>query len=406
MKGFMFIGMGVGLIFFEWLAIVLLRRVFPLYRRRLVTVMYWVTVVGSLTLLLVSRYVDAGTFSQWLLTLGFWIVASPFLLLLVLPFAYAFLRLMRIRPSRPTESRRTLLKMASVAVPVLTYGTSGYSVFRSAGELEVRRYAVEVKDLPTELEGLRIAQLSDVHLGIFVSLEKVDEMLAMAEQELPDMLVITGDFIDAVNWTEEAVEKVDRLAGRLAYGAYFCWGNHEYLRDKARIERAFHASSVRVLTNRAELVKDAPRPFWLIGVDYPWARDLQTNEASRVRMVKEAMDGVPNDAVKILLAHHSDFIAEGIANRIDLTLTGHTHGGQFAFGQTALLPVRYRYMRGFYDADGAMGMVGGGSAEKIAAVGSGQPLGYVNAGAGSWFPMRFGCPPEITIFTLVRNEER
>ena len=403
--GFMIMGMGVGLFFFEWLSIVLLRRVFPIYRRRAVTVLYWLTVAGSFGLFLASRYVDAGVFPEAVMKSVFWLVASPFFLLLFVPIGYAFLRMLRIRPSRPDPSRRTLLKMAGVGVPALAYGVSGYSVFRSAGELEVMRYAPRIADLPAELEGFSIAQLSDIHLGVFVSLDKVDEMLALVEGESPDVLVITGDFIDAVNWTEEAIARVDKLAKKLPYGAYFCWGNHEYLRDKPRIDKALRASSIRVLTNRAELVRDGARPLWLLGVDYPWARDLGTNQASRVRMTAEACESVPPHAVKILLAHHSDFIEEGIANGIDLTLTGHTHGGQFAFGQTALLPVQYRYMRGFYDANGAMGLVRGGTVDKPTAVGEGKPLGYVNAGAGSWFPMRFGCPPEITIFTLVRNED-
>lgn len=407
MKGFglFFIGMGVGLFFFEWLAILLLRRVFPIYKKKLVTISYWLMVLLSLGTLLASRYVDAGTFPEMMLKSAFWLVASPFLMLLILPLVYAFLRMMRIRPSRPAPSRRTLLKMAGLGIPALAYGTSGYSVFRSAGDLKVMRYAPRINDLPAELEGFRIAQLSDIHLGVFVSLDKVDEMLALVKGESPDVLVITGDFIDAVNWSEEAVAKVDRLAQSIPYGVYFCWGNHEYLRDKSRIESALRASSIKVLTNQAELVRDGKRPLWLLGVDYPWARDLGTNRESRVRMTAEACETVPPNAVKILLAHHSDFIEEGIANEIDLTLTGHTHGGQFAVGQTALLPMQYRYMRGFYDANGAMGMVRGGAVDKPTAVGDGQPIGYVNAGAGSWFPMRFGCPPEITIFTLVRNED-
>lgn len=408
MKGFglLFIGMGAGLIFFEWLAIVLLGRMFPIYRKRWVRVGYWLAVIGSIMLLLASRYVDAGVFPEAMLKMNFWAVVSPFVLLLLMPLVYGLLRSMRIKPSKPDASRRTLIKVVGAGLPALAYGTSGYGVFRLAGAIEVLRYAPRIRALPQELEGFRIAQLSDIHLGVFVSLDKLDELLELTAAEKPDMLVITGDFIDAVNWSEEAVARVDALARQLPYGAYFCWGNHEYLRDKSRIVRAFYASSIKVLTNRAVVVAKCSRPLWLLGVDYPWAKDLQTNEASRVRMVKEAMDGVPPDAVKVLLAHHSDFIAEGVANGIDLTLTGHTHGGQFAFGQTALLPVRYRYMRGFYDADGAMGMVDGGSPAKPTAVGDGQALGYVNAGAGSWFPMRFGCPPEITIFTLKRNEER
>ncbi len=395
----------MAVLLFEWLAIVLLGRVFPMYRKKSVRIGYGAVVLGSMGLLYVSRYVPVGTFPEVLLKGSFWLLAAPFALLIALPIVYALFRIMRAKPSKVDASRRTFIKGVGIAVPALCYGSVGYGVFDKAGDLAVNRYAIAVRNLPTDLAGLRIAQLSDVHLGVFVSLEKLDEMLRLTEAESPDMLVITGDFIDGVGWTEEAMARVAHLAEKLPYGAYFCWGNHEYLRDKDRIARALDAYGVRALKNEAVCVTNGKRPLWLLGVDYPWARDLMIREGDRERMMAEAMEGVPSHAVKVLLAHHSDFIEQGVKYGVDLTLTGHTHGGQFAIGQTALLPVQYRYMRGFYGADGALGDIAGGKADAPTRVGHGQPVGYVNSGAGSWFPLRIGCPPEITIFTLVRNED-
>ena len=409
MKGpgmMIFIGIGAAVLFVEWLSIVLLSRVFSIYKKRAVRAVYAAAVLISMGLLYVSRYMPAGTLPEAVMKGSFWLLAAPMLVLLVVPLVYALFRALRIRPSEPDESRRTFLKASGVAVPALCYGISWYGVFRQSSALVVLRYAPLVRDLPQELAGFRIAQLSDVHLGVFVSLDKLDEMLRLIEAEKPDVLVITGDFIDGIDWTEEAVARVDALARRLPCGAYFCWGNHEYLRDADRIARAFEASSIRVLRNQSALVRAGARPLYFLGVDYPWARNLMISIEERERMMEEALADVPADAVKVLLAHHSDFIEQGIAHGVDLTLTGHTHGGQFAIGQTALLPVRYRYMRGFYGAGGALGSIEGGTVFLPTRVGDLSPLGYVNAGAGSWFPLRVGCPPEITIFTLTGNEER
>ena len=395
----------MAVLLFEWLAIVLLGRVFPMYRKKSVRLIYGAVALLSMMLLYVSRYTPIGTFPEAMLKGAFWLLAAPFALLIALPIVYALFRAMRIRTSKVDDSRRSFIKAAGVAVPALCYSAMGYGVFDKASDLVVNRYAVAVRDLPTDLAGLRIAQLSDVHLGVFVSLDKLDEMLRLTEAEQPDLLVITGDFIDGVGWTEEAMARVASLAQKLPFGAYFCWGNHEYLRDKDRIARALDMCGVRVLKNEATCIIEGRRSLWLLGVDYPWARDLTIREGDRERMMADAMADVPTDAVKVLLAHHSDFIEQGIRCGVDLTLTGHTHGGQFAFGQTALLPVQYRYMRGFYGAGGALGDIRGGSAGSPTQVGDGSPLGYVNSGAGSWFPLRFGCPPEIAIFTLARNED-
>lgn len=404
--GIMIISISLAVLFFAWLAIVLLGRLFPIYKKRSVRVIYGAAAVASLVLLYVSRFAEVGTFPEVMLKGSFHLLAAPFFVLVAVPLVYALMRAMHIRPSRPDASRRTFIKAGSVAIPALCYGVSGYGIFAKSSDLEVFRYAPVIKDLPAELAGMRIAQLSDTHLGVFVSLDKLDEMLRIIEAEKPDVLVITGDFIDGIGWTEEAVSRVDALARSLPYGAYFCWGNHEYLRDAPRIARALDASSIIVLKNASACVIEAERPLWFLGVDYPWVRNLMIGEQERERMIQEALQGVPNDAVTVLLAHHSDFIEQGTKYNIDLTLAGHTHGGQFAFGQTALLPVQYRYMRGFYNADGAMGNIRGGAKDAPTVVGDGSPMGYVNSGAGSWFPMRWGCPPEITILTLTRKEER
>jgi len=88
----------------------------------------------------------------------------------------------------------------------------------------------------------------------------------------------------------------------------------------------------------------------------------------------------PSNAFTVMIAHHPDFLFDGFANKIPLTLAGHTHGGQVVIGGVPVSPLPYRYMRGLYQEN--------------------QGYGYVSSGAGHWIPFRFGCPPEISIFTL------
>ena len=92
------------------------------------------------------------------------------------------------------------------------------------------------------------------------------------------------------------------------------------------------------------------------------------------------MTGVPDNAVKILLAHHPDFLKNAVEYNAELVLSGHTHGGQLGFEGMPLVPPVFEYMRGWY-SQGATRL-------------------YVHPGNGSWFPFRLGCQPEIAIFTL------
>ena len=95
------------------------------------------------------------------------------------------------------------------------------------------------------------------------------------------------------------------------------------------------------------------------------------------------MKDVPENAVKVLLAHHPDFFDGAAEYGVDLALAGHTHGGQIGAFGVSLAPPVFKYMRGVYRV--------------------GQTLGYVHSGNGSWFPYRLGCPPEIAVFVLKRK---
>lgn len=230
-----------------------------------------------------------------------------------------------------------------------------------------------------KLKGLKIAQLSDVHLGNFFSLQQFYEVLNQIAHKSPDMLVITGDIFDNNKLNDEAIKILNAFTPYFSFGVYFCWGNHEHMRDFEHLKEELSKTNIKVLDNESIKVLSGDKPLYLLGVDFVDEHGDDNYPKLREEYLTKAMMDVPENAYKILLAHHSIFIDEAFKHNIDLTLTGHTHGGQFAFLGIPIFPV-FKYMKGQYQQD-----------NKIA---------YVNSGAGSWLPYRIGCPPEITFFNF------
>lgn len=280
-------------------------------------------------------------------------------------------------PSVPFDmSRRKFLKCAA-AYPIAAAGAAGYGSFCEKDETVEREFQIPVKNLPAGLKGFRVAQLSDIHLGMFFSVEKLGDLLKKTAAGKPDMLVITGDLFDDVLMNQEAAMLLDSFVGSFPHGIWYCYGNHEHMRGIEKIRAMLKETRIHVLANEAAVAVEGKCPLVILGADYPMRRDrFQEDERAFMR---ETLRDVPKDSVKILLAHHPDFIDDAAAAGINLTLSGHTHGAQFGIFGMPLFPV-FKYTRGM--------------------VRIGDSYGYVHSGNGSWFPCRIGCPPEIAYFTL------
>ena len=247
-------------------------------------------------------------------------------------------------------------------------------------------YDVPVKNLPPELENFTVAQISDIHLGAYYSLERLEALLQRITESKPDLLAITGDIFDDAEMNPAAIKLVDSFTDKFKFGIYYIHGNHEYFRGIAAIEQMLAQTKIHVLINRSEKVTSK---LFMLGVDYPQRAPIMSSGGdaerekifaeARKNFVDKAMANVPADSIKILLAHHPEFIDDGAERNFVLTLTGHTHGSQFGIFGVPLFPV-FKYTRGIV---------------KI-----GDSIGYVHSGNGSWFPFRIGCPPEIAYFTL------
>ena len=277
------------------------------------------------------------------------------------------------------ERRRLLKGAAALPAAAAAAGVYGGAVGRT--DIALREFIVPVPGIDDALDGFCIAQLSDIHLGMFFSLEEWRALLEQAAATDADALAVTGDLFDDNDMNAEAAKILDEFVPRFPKGIWFCYGNHEYFRNIEATEAALAKTRVHVLRDSSALVVDGARPLWFLGVDYPRLRALFALDGAA--SMEKAMAGVPQNAVKVLLAHHPDFFDAAASHGVELALAGHTHGGQLGIFGMPIVPPVFKYMRGVYHV--------------------GKTFGYVHSGNGSWFPYRLGCPPEIAVFVLKKS---
>lgn len=283
----------------------------------------------------------------------------------------------RAMSSPVDESRRSFLKGASM-LPIGAAVIALYGGLVEKNATVVRRFNVPVAGIPEDINGFTVVQLSDIHLGPFMNLEDLDSLMQKATELGGDMLAITGDLFDDKRINFQAAKLVDSYVEKFKYGIVYCRGNHEHLRGIQAIDIALSGTSIKYLVNSFEKITQGELPIYVAGVDYPIKREeFQFLQEAYTEM---ALKDIPEKSVKILLAHHPDFFDSAEKYNVNLVLAGHTHGGQLGLFGVPIVPPIFKYMRGLYKV--------------------GNTLGYVHAGNGSWFPFRFGCPPEIAVFTL------
>ena len=293
------------------------------------------------------------------------------------------------KPTPYNPERRRILAYGLV-YPLMSLAISLYGNRIERLSIKERFFDIPVKKLPPELDGFKIAQISDVHIGPYFSLERLESLLNQIADAKPDLLAITGDIFDNVRMNPAAIKLVDSYTNKFKYGIYYCHGNHEHHRGITAIENELRRTKIHWLVNRSENVI---ANLYILGVDYPPSSPImssggrgdldKTFENQKREFVTKALEGVPYDSVCVLLAHHPEFIDDGAEKNIPLTLTGHTHGGQIGIFGYSLLPL-FKYTRGMFVHEDC--------------------YGYVSAGVGSWFPFRLGCPPEIVYFTLKKKD--
>jgi predicted MPP superfamily phosphohydrolase len=247
------------------------------------------------------------------------------------------------------------------------------AAFSEPYELTVERVAVGLKRLPRPLDGLKIVHLSDIHHSPFTERRQVERAVEVANSLEPDIIALTGDYI---SHEREYIQPCAELLGRLRArrGVYAVLGNHDNWVDAALITDLFRAEGMQVLNNEGMRFEDRGASFWLAGVN-----DTMVG----LEDLPLALAGSRADEMKLLLAHNPVILRRAARARVDLVLSGHTHGGQVTWRneRDASGRVRRRILRGLGRR--------------------GETQIYVTRGVGTVvLPVRYGCRPEVSLLQL------
>jgi predicted MPP superfamily phosphohydrolase len=273
-------------------------------------------------------------------------------------------------------TRRQLAEAGGgVAVLGATGSMLGWGAIRGRHAFELCEVPVRIAGLPRALDGYAIAQISDIHTGLYVGERDLDEGLALVRKARADLIVVTGDIVD---FDERFAPLVARKLGELTArdGVKAILGNHDYYAGVVGVAQALRAAGVDVLVNEGRVLRAGDGGFALLGVD-----DLSAPRYRRPGpQLDRAIEMVPAGLPRILLSHQPKTV-EQWPGEVALQLSGHTHGGQInpGFRPMALFA---EYVSGSYS-------VGGTTL-------------YVNRGFGTVGPpARVGAPPEVTRIVLV-----
>lgn len=305
----------------------------------------------------------------------------------------------------PDPSRRTFFRTASVVAGAAPFLGVMYGYAAERLRYEVRRVEIPITNLPSQLDGMQIVQISDIHLSGYMTRESVRRAVDMANDLGADLAVVTGDLITGIHDPiAECVDEVRHLYAPL--GVYGCNGNHEiYARAEDIAERLYQQAGMKLLRRENAIINYKGGQLNLIGVDYQRER---TPSGRKQQMLSNLEPLVRRDMPNILLSHNPNAFNRAAELGVELTLSGHTHGGQVNVEilDVSLSPARFitDYIAGLYHRPAMMPEVPKRMGETIKLMPN-APNGlsalYVNRGLGTvGAPVRLGVPPEITHIIL------
>lgn len=295
-------------------------------------------------------------------------------------------------PSRSRFLSQFGLFIGAIPLISLTYG-----MFRNAYRFKLRHSKIKIDQLPGELTGLKIIQISDIHSGSFLYPEEVNKAVEIINNQHPDLIFFTGDLVN--NTADEVIPLLPVLSKiKAKYGVFSILGNHDYgdyvrwesqekkQENLNRLKQYHKELGWQLLTNENRIVSVNGKQIGIVGVE---------NFSTHMRFpkygkLKESYAGVENTHLKLLLSHDPSHWSHEVVTAfkdIAITFSGHTHGFQFGVeipGFIQWSPIQYVYKQwaGLYKKENQML--------------------YVNRGLGHLgYPGRVGILPEITLLELV-----
>ncbi|MFY1625788.1 metallophosphoesterase [Micromonospora sp. WMMD735] len=275
------------------------------------------------------------------------------------------------------ESRRLLLaRGAAIFAGLTAAGITGYGVRTAVGPPQLDRVRIPLAKLPRSMDGLRIATVSDIHLGPLRGRAHTERIVAMINRLDADLVAVVGDLVDgSVAELGEAAEPLHDLRSR--YGSFFVTGNHEYYSGVEEWVAEVDRLGLRVLQNERQEIRARGGVLDLAGINDVTADG--TGVAGPADFTA-ALGGRDASRPVVLLAHQPVAAREAAKFGVDLQLSGHTHGGQLAPFNLAV-KLQQPVVSGLGEVDGT----------KV----------YVTNGAGFWGPpVRVGAPPQVTLVEL------
>jgi predicted MPP superfamily phosphohydrolase len=315
----------------------------------------------------------------------------------------------------PDPGRRYFFRAATAAAGAGPFLTAMYGFAAERLNYQVRRIEIPIPHLPAALDGLQIVQLSDIHLSSYMSRTQVRRAVHMANDLSADLAVVTGDLITGSgDPIADCVDEIRHL--RAPLGIWGCNGNHEiYARAEDEAGYLYSQAGMKLLRQENAQITFKGARFNLIGVDY---QREYNGRGQRQQMLAGAEPLVRRDMPNILLSHNPNSFNRAAELGIELSLAGHTHGGQIQVEilDHRLSPARFisDYIAGLYQRPlfaptvNERAASNGSSSRKLApslfsAQSSAMAHIYVNRGLGTvGAPVRLGVPPEISLIILRR----
>jgi predicted MPP superfamily phosphohydrolase len=312
-------------------------------------------------------------------------------------------------------SRRYFFRAATAAAGAAPFLCAMYGFAAERLNYQVRRVEIPISNLPPALDGMKIVQISDIHLSSYMTRAQVRRAVDMANNLGADLAVVTGDLITGMGDSiADCVDEVRRLHAPL--GTWGCNGNHEiYARVEDEAAYLYAQAGMKMLRHENAQITFKDAKFNLIGVDYQRER---TSRGHRQQTLANVEPLVHRDMPNILLSHNPNSFPRAAELGIELSLAGHTHGGQIQVEilDHRLSPARFMtdYVAGHYQrplfapvSDGRVsaGASAPGPADPSLSAGGSSPMAhiYVNRGLGTvGAPVRLGVPPEISLIVLRR----
>ena len=248
---------------------------------------------------------------------------------------------------------------------------------------QIEKVEIDINGLDDRLRGLRIAQISDIHVGPTIKRDFLQSIVDQVNELKADFIAITGDLVDgSVGYLDIDIQPLAGLKAK--HGTFFVTGNHEYYSGAIPWINHFRSLGIHVLNNEHHLLEHNGAPLVIAGVnDYRADRYIPEHRSDP----EHALRGAPLNCTRILLAHQPRSVFAAAQCNVDLQLSGHTHGGQF-MPWNFLVNLFQPYVQGLHFVRESR-----------------HPMWiYVNRGTGYWGPPnRLGIPAEISLLQLIRK---